>query len=54
MRLETDQEYSEYQDRLQGMLMETVLEVRPKVDAMKAKLKAGRAGARENSAAPDH
>jgi uncharacterized ferredoxin-like protein len=44
LRVETDEEYSEYQARLQGMLMETVLEVRPKVDAMKADLKSGSAG----------
>jgi hypothetical protein len=46
VRVETDEEYSEYQARIQGMLMETVLEVRPKVDAMKANLKAGAAGPR--------
>ena len=46
VRVETDEEYSEYQARIQGMLMETVLEVRPKVDAMKADLKSGAAGAR--------
>ena len=39
VRVETDKEYSDYQARLQGMLMETVLEVRPKVDAIKAHLK---------------
>jgi uncharacterized ferredoxin-like protein len=39
VRIETDPEYSEYQQRIQGMLFETVLEVRPKVDAMKANLR---------------
>ena len=41
MRVEIDEEYSEYQAGIRGMLMETVLEVRPKVDAIKANLKAG-------------
>ncbi|MBW1687730.1 MAG: hypothetical protein JRS35_22060 [Deltaproteobacteria bacterium] len=48
VRVETDKEYSDYQARIQGMLMETVLEVCPKVDAMKAGLKADSAGARES------
>jgi len=38
-RVETDEEYAEYQARLQGVLAETVLEVRPKVEAMKANLR---------------
>ncbi len=48
VRVETDEEYSDYQARIQGMLMETVLEVRPKVDAMKADLKASSGGAPES------
>jgi hypothetical protein len=48
VRVEADKEYSDYQASIQGMLMETMLEVRPKVDAMKAELKASSAGARES------
>jgi len=49
VRVGTDEEYAEYQARLQGMMLETVLEVRPKVDAIKSNLKAGSTGAREGS-----
>jgi hypothetical protein len=49
LRVGTDEEYAEYQARLQGMMLETVLEVRPKVDAIKANLKAGSTEARQSS-----
>lgn len=44
VRIEADEEYSRYQEQIQEMLLETVLEVRPKVDAIKANLKASSAG----------
>lgn len=39
VRIEPDTQYSEYQERLMAMLMETVVEVRPKVDEFKERMR---------------
>ena len=45
VRIEADEEYSRYREQIQGMMVETVLELRPKVDALKANLKTSSAEA---------